>query len=407
MLRFFCITCVFLFFNCQSNFLDNNSSKPKIIVGVVVDQMRYDYLTRLSNKFSEDGFNRLINQGFNCTNNHYNHVPTVTGPGHSSIATGSTPSINGVVGNSWYDRNIEKEIYCATDLSYENIGGNAYYGKKSPKNLLTLAFADQNRIQNKMKSKTISVSIKDRGAIFMGGKNANAAYWFYGKNKGEWITSSYYMNELPSWVIQINDINNISKYIVDWITLYDLDSYDLKREDNNDFEKFFKGKDDSGFPYLTKNLMEKNDGFDMISETPFGNSMTTDFAIAAIEGEKLGEDNYTDVLTISYSSTDYIGHNFGVFSLETEDTYLRLDLEIKRLLDYLDNKIGKNNYSLFLTADHGALEVPAYLNSKGVKAMSVNKYKFIKSVSKYLDETFGSKKIIEHSVNNNIYINYK
>ena len=152
MLRFFCITCVFLFFNCQSNFLDNNSSKPKIIVGVVVDQMRYDYLTRLSNKFSEDGFNRLINQGFNCTNNHYNHVPTVTGPGHSSIATGSTPSINGVVGNSWYDRNIEKEIYCATDLSYENIGGNAYYGKKSPKNLLTLAFADQNRIQNKMKS---------------------------------------------------------------------------------------------------------------------------------------------------------------------------------------------------------------------------------------------------------------
>ncbi|MAU25234.1 MAG: alkaline phosphatase [Flavobacteriaceae bacterium] len=407
MLRFFCITCVFLFFNCQSNFLDNNSSKPKIIVGVVVDQMRYDYLTRLSNKFSEDGFNRLINQGFNCTNNHYNHVPTVTGPGHSSIATGSTPSINGVVGNSWYDRNIEKEIYCATDLSYENIGGNAYYGKKSPKNLLTLAFADQNRIQNKMKSKTISVSIKDRGAIFMGGKNANAAYWFYGKNKGEWITSSYYMNELPSWVIQFNDINNISKYIVDWITLYDLDSYDLKREDNNDFEKFFKGKDDSGFPYLTKNLMEKNDGFDMISETPFGNSMTTDFAIAAIEGEKLGEDNYTDVLTISYSSTDYIGHNFGVFSLETEDTYLRLDLEIKRLLDYLDNKIGKNNYSLFLTADHGALEVPAYLNSKGVKAMSVNKYIFIKSVSKYLDETFGSKKIIEHSVNNNIYINYK
>ena len=125
--------------------------------------------------------------------------------------------------------------------------------------------------------------------------------------------------------------------------------------------------------------MEKNDGFDMISETPFGNSMTTDFAIAAIEGEKLGDDEYTDVLTISYSSTDYIGHNFGVFSLETEDTYLRLDLEIKRLLDYLDNKMGKNNYSLFLTADHGALEVPAYLNSKGVKAASVNKYKFSKN----------------------------
>jgi len=241
----------------------------------------------------------------------------------------------------------------------------------------------------------------------MGGKNANAAYWFYGKNKGEWITSSYYMNDLPSWVREFNEPENISSFINRWELLHDLKRYDLRREDDNDFEKLFKGKDNSSFPYLTEALMEENDGFDMISETPFGNSMTTDFAIAAIEGEKLGEDDFTDVLTISYSSTDYIGHNFGVFSLETEDTYLRLDLEIKRLLDYLDKKIGKNNYSLFLTADHGALEVPAYLNSKGMKAMSVDKYKFIKSVSKYLAETFGSKRMIEHSVNNNIYINYE
>ncbi len=407
MFRFFYIICLCLLFSCQSKFIDNNSSSPKILVGVVVDQMRYDYLTRLSNKFSNDGFNRLINQGFNCTNNHYNYVPTVTGPGHASIATGSSPSINGIVGNNWYDRNIKQEIYCATDLSYENIGGNAYYGKKSPNNLLTLTFADQNRITNKMKSKTISISIKDRGAIFMGGKNANAAYWFYGKNKGEWITSSYYMNDLPSWVREFNEPENISSFINRWELLHDLKRYDLRREDDNDFEKLFKGKDNSSFPYLTEALMEENDGFDMISETPFGNSMTTDFAIAAIEGEKLGEDDFTDVLTISYSSTDYIGHNFGVFSLETEDTYLRLDLEIKRLLDYLDKKIGKNNYSLFLTADHGALEVPAYLNSKGMKAMSVDKYKFIKSVSKYLAETFGSKRMIEHSVNNNIYINYE
>ena len=407
MFRFFYIICLCLLFNCQSKLIDNNSSSPKILVGVVVDQMRYDYLTRLSNKFSNDGFNRLINQGFNCTNNHYNYVPTVTGPGHSSIATGSSPSINGIVGNNWYDRNIKEEIYCATDLSYENIGGNAYYGKKSPNNLLTLTFADQNRITNKMKSKTISISIKDRGAIFMGGKNANAAYWFYGKNKGEWITSSYYMNDLPSWVREFNEPENISSFINRWELLHDLKRYDLRREDDNDFEKLFKGKDNSSFPYLTEALMEENDGFDMISETPFGNSMTTDFAIAAIEGEKLGEDDFTDVLTISYSSTDYIGHNFGVFSLETEDTYLRLDLEIKRLLDYLDKKVGNNNYSLFLTADHGALEVPAYLNSKGMKAMSVDKYKFIKSVSKYLAETFGSKRMIEHSVNNNIYINYE
>ena len=409
MFRFFYIICLCLLFNCQSNFLYNNSSKPKIIVSVVVDQMRYDYLTRLSNKFSDDGFNRLINQGFNCTNTHFNYVPTVTGPGHSSIATGSTPSIHGIVGNNWYDRNIKKQIYCATDLNYENIGGNAYYGKKSPNNMLVNSFSDQNRIHNKMKSKTIAISVKDRGAIFMGGKNANAAYWFYGKDKGEWITSSYYMDELPDWVKTFNQPENISRYINDWELLYNIENYDLKREDNNNFEKLFKGKNDSAFPYMTESLMEKNDGFDMINETPYGNTMTTDLAIAAIEGESLGQDKYTDILSIGYSSPDYIGHNFGVFSLETEDNYLRLDLEIKRLLDYLDNKIGENNYSLFLTADHGALEIPAYLNSIGRKAMAVNESKFRREFQQFLTESFKYKFKqfpIEDIQNNQLYINY-
>ena len=189
--------------------------------------------------------------------------------------------------------------------------------------MLVNSYSDQNRIHNKMKSKTIAISVKDRGAIFMGGKNANAAYWFYGKDKGEWITSSYYMDELPDWVKTFNQPENISRYINDWELLYNIENYDLKREDNNNFEKLFKGKNDSAFPYLTESLMEKNDGFDMINETPYGNTMTTDLAIAAIEGESLGQDKYTDILSIGYSSPDYIGHNFGVFSLETVDNYLR------------------------------------------------------------------------------------
>jgi len=408
MLRFF-ILLQFLFLS-GCNFSDTyDNEKPKLVVAIVVDQMRYDYLTRLSSKFSDEGFNRLVNEGFNCLNTHFNYVPTVTGPGHTSIATGSTPSIHGIVGNEWYDRENREELYCATDLNYQNIGGNAYYGKKSPNNMLANTFADQNRIHNKMKSKTIAISVKDRGAIFMGGKNANASYWFYGKDKGEWITSSYYMDELPDWVKDFNQPKNISRYINDWELLYNIQDYDLKREDNNNFEKLFKGKNDSGFPYMTESLMEKNDGFDMINETPYGNVMTTDLAIAAIEGESLGKDKYTDVLSIGYSSPDYIGHNFGVFSLETEDNYLRLDLEIKRLLNYLDKNIGNENYSLFLTADHGALEIPAYLNSIGEKAMAVNKSKFSKEVEQFLIESFKDKFNefpIEDVQNNQLYINY-
>ena len=408
MLRLFIFFNLLLFTSCKST-NPNISEKPKLVVAIVVDQMRYDYLTRLSDKFSDNGFNRLINQGFNCSNNHFNYVPTVTGPGHASIATGSTPSIHGIVGNEWYDRDLKKELYCATDLNYDNIGGNAYYGKKSPNNMLINSFADQNRIHNKMKSKTIAISVKDRGAIFMGGKNANASYWFYGKDAGEWITSSYYMKELPSWVKTFNNSENISGFVRDWDLLYDLKNYDLKRDDNNNFEKLFKGKDDSSFPYLTKDLMEKNDGYDMINETPYGNTMTTDFAISAIVGEELGKDNFPDVLSISYSATDYIGHNFGVFSLETEDTYIRLDLEIERLLNYLDKNIGENNYSLFLTADHGALEVPGYLNSIGQKALAVNQGKFRRDFGKFIQEKFKNKfknNPIEDVQNNQLYINY-
>ena len=220
MLRLFIFFSLLLFTSCKST-NTNISEKPKLVVAIVVDQMRYDYLTRLNDKFSDNGFNRLINQGFNCSNNHYNYVPTVTGPGHASIATGSTPSIHGIVGNEWYDRGLKKELYCATDLNYDNIGGNAYYGKKSPENMLVSTFADLNRSHNKMKSKTIAISVKDRGAVFMGGKNANASYWFYGKDAGEWITSSYYMKELPSWVKTFNNSENISGFVRDWELLYD------------------------------------------------------------------------------------------------------------------------------------------------------------------------------------------
>ena len=384
----------------------SENKKPKLVVAIVIDQMRYDFLENLSHRYSDNGFNRLVNDGFNCKNNFYNYVPTVTGPGHSSISTGSTPKTHGIVGNNWYDRERRHSIYCTDDSNYNNVGGDDYSGNKSPNNLLVETFADINKMSNN-KSKTISIAIKDRGSILMGGKTADAAYWYYGKERAQWITSTFYMNQIPDWVKEFNKEDNLEKYLEDWNTLKDISTYENHEIDNNSFEKLFKGKDNSAFPYDTKSLMKHNDCFDMIKETPYGNTMTTDFAIEAIVNENLGKRGVTDVITVGYSSTDYIGHSFGVASVETQDTYIRLDLEIQKLLSFLDKQIGKNEYTLFLTGDHGVLEIPAYLSSTGVNAQAVSENDLTNKVVKKLNDVLGIevKKLIANVDNSQIYLN--
>ena len=384
----------------------SENKKPKLVVAIVIDQMRYDFLENLSHRYSDNGFNRLVNDGFNCKNNFYNYVPTVTGPGHSSISTGSTPKTHGIVGNNWYDRERKHSIYCTDDSNYNNVGGDDYSGNKSPNNLLVETFADINKMSNN-KSKTISIAIKDRGSILMGGKKADAAYWYYGKERAQWITSTFYMNQIPDWVKEFNKEDNLEKYLEDWNTLKDISTYENHEIDNNSFEKLFKGKDNSAFPYDIKSLMKHNDCFDMIKETPYGNTMTTDFAIKAIVNENLGKRGVTDVITVGYSSTDYIGHSFGVASVETQDTYIRLDLEIQKLLSFLDKQIGKNEYTLFLTADHGVLEIPAYLSSTGVNAQAVSENDLTNKVVKKLNDVLGIevKKLIANVDNSQIYLN--
>ncbi len=379
--------------------------KPKLVVSIVVDQMRFDNLDKYKESYSNNGFNRLIREGFNLKNNHFNYVPTVTGPGHSSISTGSTPKTHGIVGNNWFNKKTQKDVYCTTDLNYENLGGNAYSAKMSPNNLLVNTLGDLNRIENDMNSKTISIAIKDRGSILMGGRKANAAYWFYGKDKGEWVSSKYYMEELPEWVDNFNNSDIVSTYIGEWNTLYDINSYKESRSDDNNFEKSFKGDPSVTFPYDLNKLKHLNDGYDMLKETPFGNNLTTDFAIEAISNEKLGKDQFTDVLTISYSSTDYIGHNFGVDAKETQDAYLRLDLEIERLLNFLDSYVGENEYTLFLTADHGASKIPAYLNSIGIKSQNIEEGTVKNILKDVLFKSYGSNQLISKVMNSQIYLN--
>lgn len=391
----------------KSTSVSMETERPKLVVGIVVDQMRPDYLTRFWNKMGNEGFHRMISEGYNFKNNHFNYIPTYTAPGHASVYTGTTPQNHGIIGNGWFSKFEGKNIYCVGDESVKSIGTVSNAGKMSPHRLITTTVADENRLFTQMKGKTIGIALKDRGAILPAGHTANAAYWFHGQNEGKFISSSYYMEKLPSWVQKFNTSGKVATYLKSWETLQPIETYFESGEDKNNFEGGYGGKTDATFPYDLKALQADNGMFDILKESAFGNSITTDFAIAALEGEELGKDAITDFLTLSYSSTDYVGHNFGVNSKEVQDTYLRLDLDIARLLNALDEKVGKGNYTVFLTSDHGGVDVPAYLQSVKIPAGYFQDDVFEKDVKQFLTKEFGTEGIIENISNNQIFFDYE
>ncbi|WP_418639304.1 alkaline phosphatase PafA [Winogradskyella sp.] len=408
---------LFLFNSCSSQnttiettettSIAETSSRPKLVVGIVVDQMRYDYLTRFESKFGDGGFNRMINEGFNCKNNHFNYIPTYTGPGHASVYTGTTPKNHGIIGNNWYNKETKEMVYCAGDDNVKSVGTEHKAGKMSPHRMQTTSFADENRLFTQMQGKTIGISLKDRGAILPAGHVANAAYWFHGRDEGRWISSSFYMNDLPKWVKDFNTETHAESYLKEWNTLYDISTYTESGVDENTFEGGFKGKEKATFPYDLKALSKDNRGFDILKATPYGNSLTTDFAIAAIKAEGLGQDQITDVLAVSFSATDYVGHNFGVNSKEIQDTYLRLDKDLERLFIYLDATVGKGEYTVFLTADHGAVDVPSYLTSARIPSGYVDNKDRKEKFNTFLEATYGTKDIVENISNGQIFLDRK
>lgn len=386
---------------------ENTLDRPKLVVGIVVDQMRYDYLTRFYSKYGNGGFKRMMNEGFNCKNNHYNYVPTYTGPGHASVYTGTTPKYHGIIANDWYDKSQKKSVYCAGDDRMQSVGTTSDDGQMSPHRMKTTTFADENRLFTQMQGKTIGISVKDRGAILPAGHTANAAYWFTGGNEGNFISSSFYMEALPKWVQDFNSSGQVASYLKTWDTYYDIATYTESGSDLNNFEGGFKGKETATFPYDLNALKEHNGNFSILRTTPYGNSMVTDFAIAAVKGEQLGQDAITDVLAVSYSSPDYIGHNFGVNSKEVEDTYIRLDKELERFFNFLDEQVGTGNYTVFLTADHAAVEVPAYLESVHVPAGYIDTKTQKEQFAAFMTKTFGASDLVENVSNNQIFLNHE
>jgi predicted AlkP superfamily pyrophosphatase or phosphodiesterase len=375
-------------------------ARPKLVVGLVVDQMRWDYLYRYYNRYTNGGFKRLINEGFSVENTFIPYTPTYTACGHTCIYTGSVPAVHGIIGNDWYDPETKKNMYCTEDSSVSTVGSTpSSEGNMSPKNMLTTTITDELRLATNFRGKVIGVSLKDRGSILPAGHAANAAYWYQGST-GNWITSTYYMKEVPTWIADYNKLKLANKfYAKNWETLYPMNTYVNSTAD----EKAYEGKT-STFPHqLTQNI-DKN--FDAIRSTPYGNTITLDLAKLAILSEDLGQDNITDFLAVSCSSTDYVGHAYGPNSVEAEDTYLRLDKDFEEFFNYLDKKVGKGNYTVFLTADHGAAHVPGFMQENKLPSGVVSDRDIANKLNTYLNDKFKVNNVVLKSMNNQIIFDH-
>ncbi|MBX2898033.1 MAG: alkaline phosphatase family protein [Cyclobacteriaceae bacterium] len=379
-------------------------TKPRLVVGIVVDQMRQEYLYRYESKFGSSGFNRLVKQGFMLKNAHYNYVPTETGPGHASVYTGTTPAIHGIVANDWYDRITKKEINCVNDDSQKAVGAERS-GKVSPHRLLTTTLTDELKLATQKRAKVVGVSIKDRGAVLPAGHLADGAYWYDGAS-GNMITSTYYKTTLPEWVQKFNQRKLPDQYLAqEWNPLLPIEQYTEVGPDDSPYEWRWKGKEKATFPYKLSELRKDNGNYDLVGNTPWGNSLIAEMAKAAIAGEGLGKDEITDFLAVSFSSTDRIGHGTGPNSVELADTYLRLDKTLEDFFNYLDKEVGAGKYTVFLTADHGVADVAQYLKDNRIAAGYFRPAQLEALLNEYLQKYFPGKTIVEKVTTEQVYIN--
>jgi len=370
--------------------------RPKLVVGIVVDQMRWDYLYRYANRYGEGGFKRLLSQGYSCDNTLINYLPAFTAVGHSTIFTGSVPAFSGIAGNDWVEQSTGQRMYCTEDSTVRGVGAEtpeSKEGRMSPRNMLVSTITDELMLSNHFKSKVVGVSLKDRAAILPAGHTATAAYWME-DSTGHFITSNYYLTRLPAWVDSFNHKEQVKAYMKNkWSTLYPIGTYGESDTDDQPYEGKFKGDSTTAFPHnLDSSYKVSKSTF---RTTPFGNTLTLDFAKAAIEGYQLGQGAVTDFLTINCASTDYVGHQFGINSIEEEDTYLRLDQDLANFFSYLDDQIGKDNYTLFLTADHGAAHAVWFSQNHDIPADYFLPANLTDSLNTILGKTFQTPNLVD------------
>jgi predicted AlkP superfamily pyrophosphatase or phosphodiesterase len=382
------------------------SPKPKLVVGIVVDQMRQEYLYRFAPKFGNGGFKRLMNEGFMLRNAHYNYVPTKTGPGHAAIYTGTTPSIHGIIGNDWYDKNLKKDVNCVEDGRYLPVGSETGNGDVSPWRMLSTTITDELKIATQKNAKVVSVSLKDRGAVIPAGHAPDGAFWF-DSSTGKFISSTYYKPGLPLWMEKFNSLRLSDKYLtMTWNTSLPIDQYTESGPDDNRYETIMKGKDKPVFPYNLPELSKFNNKYSLLEKTPFANDLLTELVKAALDGENMGTGQWTDFLCISFSATDNIGHDMGPNSIEVEDTYIRLDKNFEDLLLTLDKKVGKGQYLVFLSTDHAVGDVPQYMLDMKMPGGYFDKAVVAKNLNEYLNQYYPGVKLIEKISNNQVFLDH-
>ena len=391
--------------NAQRN-QSSPTPKPKLVVGIVVDQMRWDFLYRYESKYSNGGFRRLLSQGYSFSNVMINYVPTVTALGHTSIYTGSVPSIHGIAGNDWTDRETGKNVYCTTDAAVKGISASSEkIGAHSPHNLWSTTITDQLGMATNFRSKVVGVSLKDRASILPAGHNPTGAFWF-DEGTGNFVTSSYYMNELPQWLKNFNAQNWGEKLVANgWTTSLPIAQYTESTADDVPWEQLLGSAKTPTFPYnnLAADYAAKKG---IIRTTPFGNSLTLKVAEAALDGYQMGRNAETDFLAINIASTDYVGHSFGPNSIEVQDTYLKLDKDLEQFFNMLDKKVGKDNYLVFLSADHGAANALGYMQANKMLTGLFDEG-LQKNLEEELKVKFSQEKLIYAIDNYQIYLNHK
>ena len=366
--------------------------KPKLVIGIVIEQLRYDQLEKFRDRFSENGIKRLLNEGTFFRNASYEYMLTQSAPGHATISTGTEPSYHGITSDNWYLPLKNELIYCTKDISVNPVGGSYETGLHSPVNLQASTFSDELKMATFKKSKVFAIGLKEDASIFSAGHAADGAYW-YDNSTGTWMSCTYYMNALQPWVNDFNAMKFSESYLsASWNLFKPAENYADCLPDSNQYETGFNGL--NYFPYDLKKMSRKggrNSGLDfsLLRETPFGNTFTTNFAIRLIEKEELGKDDVTDFLSICFSSTDYIGHRFGPSSVEMGDAILRLDNEIETLLAYLNENIGKKNILIYFTSAHGVSEIPAVLESNRIPAGYFKQNQALQLLRSYLNAVYG------------------
>ncbi len=369
-------------------------SSPRLIVLLILDQFRQDYLLRFKPFFGRGGFRRFLDEGAVFTSCFYTYVATLTAPGHATLSSGSIPAEHGIVGNEWFDRSKGELVTSVSDASRRLVG--AAGRGASPHALIGTTFADQLRLSTNFRSKVVGLSLKDRGAILPAGKSANLALWFDSRS-GQFITSDYYAETLPDWVVRFNGAKPADKYFgARWEKTFPSAVYARADADDRPYEGSFPG-DTRTFPHVvTGGLTAPGPAFyDALTATPFANDLLVELAEAAIENEHLGEDDATDLLTISFSANDIAGHTYGPFSQEVADITMRTDQTLARLFSYLDRRIGPTGYIAALSADHGVSPMPELAAAHRLGGRRIPPAAVVQAVEQALRARFGDEKWIE------------